>query len=85
MRQGRKLGLRGRAKLIKSVIMPLSRVDSSMIISGIELAGSIAVTFFFSNSAELRMMPSGFRISWDMPAAISPKSRKPLRLAQPFF
>ena len=71
-RHGLSLGLRGRAKLMKSVMMPFRRVASSTMMSGSVLAGSIRTTFFLSSSAELRMMPSGLRISCEMPAAISP-------------
>ena len=68
-----KSGLIGFAKLRKSVMILFNRLDSSTIISGIVLAGSNWAIFFFSNSAELLMIPRGFRISWEMPAVISPR------------
>ena len=74
MRQGLSTGLRGLAKFINPVIMLLRRLASSTIISGMVFEGSNLVTFFFKSSAELLIIPSGLRISCEMPAAISPKA-----------
>ena len=74
MRQGLSTGLRGLAKFINPVIILFRRLASSTMISGMVLEGSNLVTFFFKSSAELLIIPSGLRISWDIPAAISPRA-----------
>ena len=73
-RQGLRTGLRGLAKLINPVMILLRRLASSTMISGMVFEGSNLVTFFFRSSAELLIIPRGLRISWDIPAAISPKA-----------
>ena len=48
------------------------RVDSSMMTLEMDSDGLSFGIFFFNSSAELRIIPKGFLISWEIPATISP-------------
>ena len=56
--------------------MLFNRFASSTIISGTVFEGSKEATFFFKSSAEFLMIPNGLRISWEIPATISPNDDK---------
>ena len=57
------------------------RRASATMISAMAFKVSAGSIFFFSNSAELLMIPSGFLISWETPATISPNVDRCLALA----